>query len=196
MLKTIVLRQFDRHLPCVILLGGFDGLHLGHKRLVARAKAFGLPIGIMTIDDCKATGNLFNAVEREEIFAKEGIDFVLEMSFAKIKDLSPEKFIELLKKDRTVKTFVCGTDFRFGAGAKGPFAKSSEKRRRIPYTDPALFFAGKVKETATAAAGKVKATAVSAVDAVKAKLPKKEVTCECECTEECVEECVEAPVEA
>ncbi|MBR2340792.1 MAG: riboflavin biosynthesis protein RibF [Clostridia bacterium] len=119
MLKTIVLRQFDRHLPCVILLGGFDGLHLGHKRLVARAKAFGLPIGIMTIDDCKATGNLFNAVEREEIFAKEGIDFVLEMSFAKIKDLSPEKFIELLKKDRTVKTFVCGTDFRFGAGAKG-----------------------------------------------------------------------------
>ena len=58
--------------------------------------------------------------------------------------------------------------------------------------------AGKVKETATAAAGKVKATAVSAVDAVKAKLPKKDVACECECecSAECAEECVEAPAEA
>ena len=119
MLKTIVLRQFDNSLPCVILLGGFDGLHLGHRQLVARAKNFGLPIGIMTIEDCKSTGNLFTVSEREEIFKSAGIDFVLEMPFLKIKDLSPQEFINLLKKDRTVKAFVCGTDFRFGAGAKG-----------------------------------------------------------------------------
>lgn len=119
MLKTIVLRQFDNSLPCVILLGGFDGLHLGHRRLVARARTFGLPIGIMTIEDCKSTGNLFTVSEREEIFKSAGVDFVLEMPFLNIKDLSPEEFINLLKKDRTVKAFVCGTDFRFGAGAKG-----------------------------------------------------------------------------
>lgn len=119
MLKTIVLRQFDNSLPCVILLGGFDGLHLGHRQLVARARTFGLPIGIMTIEDCKSTGNLFTVSEREEIFKSAGVDFVLEMPFLNIKDLSPEEFINLLKKDRTVKAFVCGTDFRFGAGAKG-----------------------------------------------------------------------------
>ena len=75
MLKTIALRQFDSQSPCVILLGGFDGLHLGHRRLVARAKTFGLPIGIMTIDNCKSKGNLFTASEREEIFAKAGGGF-------------------------------------------------------------------------------------------------------------------------
>ena len=48
--------------------------------------------------------------------------------------------------------------------------------------------AGKVKETATAAAGKVKETATNAVDAVKAKLPKKDVACECECVEEVADE--------
>ena len=63
----------------------------------------------------------------------------------------------------------------------------------------AVTAAGKVKETAVVAADKVKATATNAVDAVKAKLPKKDVACECECAEvveEIVEETVEAPVEA
>ena len=35
--------------PCVLLLGGFDGLHAGHKKLLDRAKAYGLPVGVMTI---------------------------------------------------------------------------------------------------------------------------------------------------
>lgn len=135
MLKTIALRQFDSALPCVILLGGFDGLHLGHRRLVARAKTFGLPIGIMTIDNCKSTGNLFTASEREEIFAKAGVDFVLEMEFSSIKDLSPREFIDLLKKDRTVKAFVCGADFRFGAGAKGDASTIRELGEEICVED-------------------------------------------------------------
>lgn len=56
--------------------------------------------------------------------------------------------------------------------------------------------AGKVKETAAVAADKVKATAANAVDAVKAKLPKKDVACECSCTCEDAVETVEAPAEA
>ena len=94
-------------------------MHLGHRRLVERAKTFQLPIGIMTIKDCKRAGDLFTVTEREEIFKSEGVDFVLEMDFSKIKGLSPQEFINLLKKDRIVKAFVCGTDFKFGAGAKG-----------------------------------------------------------------------------
>ena len=67
--------------------------------------------------------------------------------------------------------------------------------------ETAVTTAGKVKETAVTTAGKVKATATTAVDAVKAKLPKKDVACECEeiaeeTVEETAEETVEAPVEA
>ena len=122
MLKTIAFRQFDSSSPCVILLGGFDGLHLGHRRLVSRAKELNLPIGIMTIDGCKSTGNLFTVAERESIFADAGVDFAIEMPFEPIKNLSPEQFIKLLKNGREVKAFVCGKDFRFGLGATGDFS--------------------------------------------------------------------------
>ena len=78
-------------------------MHLGHRRLVARAKIFGLPIGIMTIEDCKKAGDLFTVHEREEIFKSAGIDFVLEMPFLKIKDLGGLKFLVFLKVQKLKK---------------------------------------------------------------------------------------------
>lgn len=55
MLKTVDLTgQFDKNAPCVMLLGGFDGIHAGHRRLLERAKTYGLPVGIMAIDGGKA----------------------------------------------------------------------------------------------------------------------------------------------
>ena len=102
-----------------MLLGGFDGLHLGHKKLLERAKQFGLPIGIMTISGGKGENNLFTERERERIFRENGIDFIFVLPFAEIKDMSPEQFIGLLQAEFFVKAFVCGDDFRFGKQAKG-----------------------------------------------------------------------------
>ena len=50
MLKTVWLT--DKQDTCqgvAMLLGGFDGLHLGHRQLLSRAKESGLPVGVMTI---------------------------------------------------------------------------------------------------------------------------------------------------
>lgn len=102
-----------------MLLGGFDGLHVGHKKLVERAKTLGLPIGIMTISQGKGAKNLFTETERQRMFAEQGIDFVFELPFAEIKDLSPEAFMSLLQKEFQPTAFVCGDDFRFGKGAVG-----------------------------------------------------------------------------
>jgi FAD synthase len=44
----------------VLLLGGFDGLHVGHKQLLARAKSFGLPVGVMSIFGGKSGESLFS----------------------------------------------------------------------------------------------------------------------------------------
>lgn len=104
---------------CVMLLGGFDGLHLGHRKLVERAKGYGLPVGAMTIVGGKSEEGLFTPEEREEIFRKAGVDFVFELPFAEICDLSPERFTELLLFRFHPKAFVCGDDFRFGKGAEG-----------------------------------------------------------------------------
>ena len=154
MLKTIAFRQFDTTLPCVILLGGFDGLHLGHRRLVTRAKEFGLPIGIMTIDGCKQAGDLFTVAEREHIFAVAGVDFALEMPFERIRNLSPKQFIELIKTGREVKAFVCGTDFRFGFGAKGDYTTILELGERVCVEE--LLFDGNEKIGASLVKEKLK----------------------------------------
>ncbi len=119
MLKTVCLQgQFNRE-NVAILLGGFDGLHVGHRRLLERAKASGYSVGLMTIVGVKQENALFTLQEREDIFKDAGADFVFELNFSEIKDLSPQAFLELLTKEFAPKLFVCGEDFRFGAKAAG-----------------------------------------------------------------------------
>ena len=100
-------------------MGGFDGLHVGHRKLLSYAKDSGLSVGLMTIVGGKEKDSLFTFTGREEIFKKAGADFVFELPFAEIKDLSPQAFLELLEKEFSPKLFVCGSDFRFGAKAAG-----------------------------------------------------------------------------
>ena len=100
-------------------MGGFDGLHFGHKKLVEKARESRRPVGIMTIFGGKADDCLYTQVEREKIFASAGIDFVFEMQFDEIKNLSRETFINALIGEFAPSQFVCGEDFRFGQGALG-----------------------------------------------------------------------------
>ncbi len=101
-----------------MLLGGFDGLHLGHRQLLSRAKESRLPVGAMTILDGKE-GCIFTVAERERIFARAGVDFLFELPFQEIASKSPDAFLRLLEENFAPKLYVCGEDFRFGAGAKG-----------------------------------------------------------------------------
>lgn len=123
MLKTVWLTEKLNSLAissgCVMLLGGFDGLHCGHQKLVERAKTYALPVGIMTIVGGKGREGLFTLAERERLFKEAGIDFVFEMEFSAIKNMSPETFAALLTREFPVQAFVCGDDFKFGKMAQG-----------------------------------------------------------------------------
>lgn len=120
MLKTVWLTDNrDIKNGTAMLLGGFDGLHIGHRMLLSRAKESGLPVGVMTIVGGKERTGLFTFSERENIFRKAGADFVFELPFAEIKDVSPEAFLERLRSEFSPRLFVCGEDFRFGANARG-----------------------------------------------------------------------------
>lgn len=103
----------------VLLFGGFDGLHTGHKKLLEASKEYRLPIGITTIFGCKNSDAVFTVEERREIFKNAGFAFVCETAFEEIKDCSAETFVKTLMREYNVKAFVCGTDFRFGKGAVG-----------------------------------------------------------------------------
>lgn len=120
MLKTVWLTEKkDVKKGSIMLLGGFDGLHVGHRRLLSCAKAEKLPVGLMTIVGGKTDGSLFTFEERERIFKESGADFVFELPFAEIRNLTPEAFLKILTEAFAPKMFVCGEDFRFGLGATG-----------------------------------------------------------------------------
>ena len=102
-----------------MLLGGFDGLHIGHRQLLSRAKESGLPVGLMTIVGGKSDDNLFTFAERERIFKNSGADFVFELPFDEIKNMTAEEFLGVLEAEFNPRLFVCGEDFRFGKGAAG-----------------------------------------------------------------------------
>ena len=138
MLNTVFLTDetIEKTTPCILLLGGFDGVHIGHAELVSRAKTYGLPIGITTIVGVKE-GNLFLLSEREQAFKNHGIDFAVEMNFDEIKALSPERFLAELTSRFHVKKFVCGSDFRFGCGAAGT-PSDIERLCGVPVDEQAL----------------------------------------------------------
>lgn len=118
MLKILRLTNKKMTDGTAMLLGGFDGLHLGHRQLLSRAQQSKLPVGIMTIIGGKDDG-VFTLAEREEIFRLVGFDFIVAFEFSKIKELSPKEFLSLLEKECNPKLYVCGDDFRFGKNAQG-----------------------------------------------------------------------------
>ena len=127
---------------CVLVLGGFDGLHIGHKSLVSRAKEYGLPVGIMSIVGGKDGESLFTKQERERVFASVGADFTFFLPFESIRDMSAEDFIKMLVDEYAPKAFVCGEDFRFGKGALGTPALLKEITRVPVEVQPLLVIDG------------------------------------------------------
>lgn len=105
--------------PCALLLGGFDGLTLGHVTLIEAARHTGLPIGLTTVLGGKG-GSLFTRCERENIFENAGASFVFEIFFSDVvKNTAAETFLSCLFSRIYAKAVFCGEDFRFGKDALG-----------------------------------------------------------------------------
>ncbi len=106
--------------PCALLLGGFDGLHVGHTSLLKAARQTGLPVAITSIGGVKKGGDLFTREERRTVFREAGVSYVLEFTFTEeLCATSAETFIESILQRVNAKALFCGEDFRFGKGAEG-----------------------------------------------------------------------------
>ncbi len=122
--------------PCVLTIGNFDGLHLGHQallRLLAdRARALGLPASVLTFephprevfspDDAPA--RLTSLREKLLLFGDNGVDHAHIQRFdARFSGLTAEAFIQsVLVHGLKVRHLLIGDDFRFGTRRSGNFA--------------------------------------------------------------------------
>lgn len=117
----------------VAVIGNFDGVHLGHRRVLSRARqladAAGLPVVVVTFDPHPmavlrpehAPTTLTGLPARAELLADAGADHVLAVPFDRdIASWSPEEFVDRILVDALhAAAVVVGANFRFGQRAAG-----------------------------------------------------------------------------
>ncbi|MCL2356176.1 MAG: hypothetical protein FWC70_03300 [Defluviitaleaceae bacterium] len=112
----------------VIAVGKFEGIHRGHRELIAhvvrRAKAAGgaAMIAVFEPHPCKylrdaAYKPLFSPRERDEMIRALGVDAIVTLDFNEICRLSAREFCE--KFFGEMQEVVAGENFRFGRGREG-----------------------------------------------------------------------------
>jgi riboflavin kinase / FMN adenylyltransferase len=126
---------------CVLTIGNFDGVHLGHKavidKLAERGKSLSLPVVILIFEPQpleyflrdKAPPRLTRLREKVTQFAKLPVDDLVIVRFNKqLADYDAEQFIdEILVERLNIKHLVVGDDFRFGKARHGDFALLKEQ---------------------------------------------------------------------
>jgi len=119
----------------VLSIGNFDGVHLGHRALLARlcavAAQTGLPPAVLTFEPHPreffapdtAPTRLSNLREKLELIAADGVELAFVARFNKaFASLTAEQFIaEVLVRTLRVRHLIIGDDFRFGAKRVGDF---------------------------------------------------------------------------
>lgn len=104
-----------------VALGAFDGLHIGHKAVIAAAVDSPFVPVVFTFRDNPAAGCrvLTTPEERLDLFALEGVNTVIMPDFAAVAGWPAERFLNFLRFGLNAKKITCGADFRFGFGALG-----------------------------------------------------------------------------
>jgi riboflavin kinase/FMN adenylyltransferase len=119
-----------------VTIGAYDGLHLGHRALLAelrrRAAADGLVTTVVTFDRHPATVVrpasapllLCDPEQKLELLAEAGVDRTIVLTFDDTRaDETAEEFVsEVLVRALATRVVVVGENFHFGHGRKGDVA--------------------------------------------------------------------------
>ena len=121
------------HKNSILLVGNFDGLHIGHQKLFNLAKKykknFKLKIGLVTFEpipkmyfNSKLTNFRISSISQKiKILEKFGLDFLITKKFdKKFSNMKSHSFIkEVLYKKLNAKYIFVSNNFRFGNKREG-----------------------------------------------------------------------------
>lgn len=131
---------------CAVAIGKFDGVHVGHRRLleeILAQKGNGLEACVFTFDPPPAV--LFGSSDGKELTTKEekrilfermGIDVLIEFPLTfETATMSPECFAEqILSEQMKAKFIAAGTDLSFGAKGAGNAELLRKLGRKLGFT--------------------------------------------------------------
>ena len=108
-----------------VAIGTFDGVHLGHRRVLQAALA-GLTSTVVTFDPHPRIAfgyevELLTTFERRlELIGETGVEEALVVEFdLELAKLEPEEFADTVLRPIGTEVVVAGADFRFGSGRTG-----------------------------------------------------------------------------
>src|SRR5271156_2450910 len=121
-----------RHRGCVLTVGNYDGVHLGHQQMIGvlKARAAELrstatvlvfePSSKEFIDPEGAPPRLTRWREKYLALAAQGVDRLVTLRFDEtMRAMTPECFVELIVDVLGTRHIVVGNDFRYGCNAGG-----------------------------------------------------------------------------
>ncbi|HDQ40082.1 MAG TPA: bifunctional riboflavin kinase/FAD synthetase [Desulfonatronum sp.] len=130
-----------------VTIGNFDGVHMGHQKLLWRTRQKALSVGlasvVVTFDPhplrvlvgTHTPPFIALTPQKLELISSLGIDFTLCLEFTKnLAALEPEEFVKTyLLNGLGMREMVIGYDYAFGRNRKGDFALLSELGRRFAF---------------------------------------------------------------
>ena len=140
------------HENSIMLVGNFDGLHLGHQKLFKMAKLFKkkykLKIGVLTFEPMpkmffKKQKNDFRIAslkQKNSLLSKQGVDFIINKKFdLKFSKTNAHNFIRnVLSKKLKISFLFVSNNFRFGNKRKGnvKLLKNNQKNFNYKVIEP------------------------------------------------------------
>jgi riboflavin kinase/FMN adenylyltransferase len=147
------------HKQAIILIGNFDGIHIGHQKLFKLAnsykKNFKLNIGVVTFEPMPKmyfnrkikNFRLSNINQKNKILNSLGVDFIITKKFDKNFSKIKSKFFikEILSKKLKAKYIFVSNNFRFGNKREGDVKQlvKSEKLHDYKIVKPQPLILGK-----------------------------------------------------
>ena len=119
---------------CVASIGNFDGLHLGHQKLLAHLKKksneLNLPSTIISFEPLPAEffmpsppTRIYPLRDKVRLLSQLGVDYYVNLHFnQQLANRDAKDFVQQFLLDQLkVRYLVVGDDFRFGKQRKGDF---------------------------------------------------------------------------
>ncbi len=152
-MKIITVRDLPFEKPCVISIGNFDGLHVGHASLLEKAKSIavkkGIPMVVFTFEETPKNilaKHITRSSDKLKLLEIYGADAVYFEDFEACRDMFPREFIkEVLIGKFNASDVVCGYDYRFGknrSGDSGTLVKTLEEAGRSAVVVPPVSVGG------------------------------------------------------
>ena len=136
----------EKHHGCVLTIGNFDGVHLGHKQVMnqvlQQSEHLGLPATVMVFEPqpkelfatARPPARLSGIREKYLQLKAQQLDRLICVKFTKsFASLCADDFIQMLHQQLGVKYLIIGDDFRFGHDRQGDFNTLKQAGLRLGF---------------------------------------------------------------